>query len=150
MNNPIKTIYKFNLEAGLLDQGYIDERECAYPIEEMLEGLVTSELSQSLGIPDVGPKGISRHIMHLVSVPMDMREVERLDKHLDAIVFCFGSIFKLGLSPQQAAHALEIVMQANMQKLHAGKDEQGKQLKPDSFVGPEAELQKILDKRDTL
>jgi predicted HAD superfamily Cof-like phosphohydrolase len=116
----------------------------------MLEGLVTSELSQSLGIPDVGPKSISRHIMHLVSVPMDMREVERLDKHLDAIVFCFGSIFKLGLSPQQAAHALEIVMQANMQKLHAGKDEHGKQLKPDSFIGPEAELQKILDKRDSL
>ena len=31
MVNPIKEIYRFNKEAGLLDNGYYDVRECAYP-----------------------------------------------------------------------------------------------------------------------
>ena len=35
MNNPIKMIYKFNKEAGLLDIPYSDEKECAYPMEEV-------------------------------------------------------------------------------------------------------------------
>lgn len=145
--NPIKMIHQFNKEAGLLEQGYIDERECAYPIEEMLEGLNTTQLGDTLGTPGANPKMLSRRIMSLTSVPMDITDVERFDKQLDGIVFLVGGMCKMGLSPQQIMRGLEVVMTANMQKLHAGKDEHGKQRKPDNFVGPEAELQKILDQR---
>jgi len=145
--NPIKTIYKFNEEANLLLAGYTDERECAFPIEEALEGFDTNELALVLGVsPESSPKDLSRRIMNFTINP-SISDVDRMDKHLDSIVFAFGSLFKLGLTPQQAMQGLEVVMATNMKKLHAGKDEAGKQLKGDNFVGPEEELQKILDKR---
>lgn len=151
MTNPVKEIYKFNQEAGLLEQGYSDERECAFPIEEALEGfdlhtLDTTVFGNDHDSREVSPKLISRQIIQLADAD-ELHDVDRLDKHLDTIVFAFGSIFKLGLNPQQAMKALGVVMKANMQKLHAGKDEYGKQRKPESFAGPEAELQKILDER---
>ena len=146
--NPIKLIYKFNKEAGLLAPGYIDEKECSFPIEEMLENLVTTQLGDTLGIPGASPKLLSRRILSLTSTPMEITDVERLDKHLDAIVYCLGSIFKLGLTPQQAIAALEIVAQANLQKLSVGTDEHGKQLKPHNFIGPEAKLKELLNKRE--
>lgn len=153
MQNPIKLIYLFNEKANLLN-GYDDKRECAFPIEEALEGMgdlsaLADRIKGEVGIADSSPKGLSRQIIALANSDgePDVAEVDRLDKHLDIIVFSFGSIFKLGLSPQEATRALEIVMQANMQKLTAGKDDHGKQRKPDDFVGPEVELQKILDKK---
>lgn len=146
--NPVKLIYKFNKEAGLLDTDYIDEKECAFPIEEMLEALNTTSLCDTLGTPNANPKLLSRRIMALTSVPMDITELDRLDKHLDTIVYSFGSIFKLGLTPQQAIAALEIVAQANMQKLSVGTDDHGKQMKPVNFIGPEERLQALLDKRE--
>ena len=147
--NPIKQIYKFNDEASLLADGYDDYRECAYPIEEALEGFDLVNLSTLLGCPAT-PKQVSRKIMEIVKgtqttvYPIPITDVDRLDKHLDSIVFSFGSIFKLGLKPQQAIRALGVVTTANMRKLTAGKDEQGKQNKPVDFVGPEQELLKIL------
>ena len=149
--NPIKAIHRFNKEAGLLELGYDDVRECAYPIEEMLEGFDLEALSVELGSKCVAtPKEISRELVNLANAKADaptVSDVDRFDKHLDAIVFCFGSLFKLGLSPQQAMQGLSVVMEANMQKLNAGQDSEGKQMKPDNFVSPEAKLQKILDKR---
>jgi len=146
--NPIKQIYKFNQEAGLLTKGYSDDRECAFPIEEALEGFNTKELTYQLGCDDgASPKDISRAIIELTINEETLTDVDRLDKHLDTIVFAFGSIFKLGLSAQDAMTALGIVMEANMTKLAVGTDEQGKQMKPVDFVPPEARLQKILDKR---
>ncbi|MGD8305285.1 MAG: hypothetical protein PVF17_01405 [Ignavibacteria bacterium] len=148
MTNPIKEIYRFNKEAGLLDKGYDDKRECAYPIEEMLEGF---ELGWSLDIPpssSMSAKDLSRIIVDNYAPQTPLADVDRFDKHLDAIVFNFGSLFKLGLTPQQAMKGLSVVMQANMQKLHAGQDSEGKQLKPKDFVGPEEQLQKILDERN--
>ena len=144
--NAIKQIYKFNQEAGLLDKGYSDERECAFPIEEALEGFEDlRQLSEDIsGDYDLNAKEISRKIMTRVALSSNL-DVDRLDKHLDIIVFSFGSIFKLGLTPQEAMKALGIVMDANMQKLSAGTDEQGKQKKPKDFVGPEEKLQKIID-----
>lgn len=142
--NPVKMIYDFNRKAGLLDAGYSDERECAFPIEEALEGFNLLPLAERFGC-DPSPKLMSRALMS--EVDGELSDVDRLDKHLDIIVFSFGSIFKLGLTPQQALHALEIVMHANMQKLSAGTDAAGKQQKPSDFVVPEAKLQEILDKR---
>jgi predicted HAD superfamily Cof-like phosphohydrolase len=136
--NPIKLIYKFNKDAGLLQDGYKDERECAFPIEEALEGFPLIE----------NPKAYSRQIVSdAISADMDISDVDRLDKHLDIIVFSFGSIFKLGLTPQQAMRALEIVMVHNMAKLNMPKDSAGKLTKPDNFKGPEEALQRILDEK---
>ena len=151
MNNPIKDIYRFNKEAGLLDQPYSDAKECAYPIEEALEGLHTPGHGMTLSYDS--PKEMSRAIIRWATSEEYNTEgelitdVERFDKHLDIIVYSFGSLFKLGLTSQQAMKGLSVVMQANMQKLKAGQDDQGKQLKPDDFIGPETQLQKILDER---
>lgn len=154
--NPLKSIFAFNKQAGLLEAGYNDERECAFPIEEALEGFkdipcVAKQLS-IYGCKPVEhtPKDVSRQVVSLALETQgneDVPDVDRLDKHLDIIVFSLGSIYKLGLSPQQAMKALGIVAQANLQKLHVGQDAEGKQQKPDNFVGPEAQLQKILDER---
>lgn len=145
--NPVKMVYDFNRKAGLLDAGYSDERECAFPIEEALEGFNMYPISEMFDCSDT-PKYVSRAIISKVDTDPDgISDVDRLDKHLDIIVFSFGSIFKLGLTPQQALAALEVVMHANMQKLSVGTDSHGKQQKPTDFVGPEAKLQEILDKR---
>lgn len=156
--NAFKSIFNFNKEAGLLDSGYNDERECAYPIEEALEGFEDNmqTLAYELQLdalypsdhPEVcHPKLLSRRISNIVADDIVLSDVDRLDKHLDIIVYSLGSIYKLGLTPQQAMKALGVVATANLQKLHAGQDAEGKQLKPDDFVGPEAQLQKILDER---
>jgi len=154
MENPIKQIVKFNKDANLLEQGYDSKREIAYPIEEMLEGF-NSDVYHDL-IHDLGefefeptPKGVSRAIAAMVTAyEYDISEVEIFDKHIDAIVFCVGSLAKLGLSPQQIQLGINTVMRYNLQKLNMPKDSEGKLMKPEGFVGPEEELQKILDKRE--
>ena len=151
-NNPVKQIYKFNQQAGLLNNPYDDRRESAYPIEEALEGFFSrinngidfgmSDLSEYLS--GLSPKEISRYIMNDIVMSEPISDLDRLDKHLDTIVYSFGSIFKLGLSPQQAMRALDVVATKNMEKINAGQDLQGKQLKPKGFIGPEEQLQRIL------
>lgn len=170
MENPFKQIFKFNKEAGLLDAGYNSLREPAFLIEEALEGFENLDLladklnMQSVYHPEAvemyNPKEISRWI---VSTAMtgngnykesdwestdELTDVEKLDKHLDAIVYSAGAIFKLGLSPQQLEQSLNIVMNANMKKLGAPKDSEGKQLKPENWeqYAPEPKLQAIIDK----
>jgi len=150
--NPIKAIHKFNKDAGFIDSGYNASKEAAYPIEEALEGLDRlGNLSMQLtgSTDDMGsPKDLSRIIVDLAtSDNCTIADVDALDKHVDSIVFNFGSIFKLGLTPQQAMRAISIVMEANMTKLTVGTDSQGKQMKPKDFVPPEAKLQKLLDER---
>jgi hypothetical protein len=164
--NAIKSIYKFNLECKrpdgscLLDQGYDDAKESAFSIEEMLEGFSNLHIlaaqvmaeNEEHGYYNYTAKDISRGIIGLARMDGDVTEsitdVDRLDKHLDSIVYNFGSIFKLGLSPQQALKALSIVCDANLTKLSAGQDEHGKQRKPVDFVPPEQRLQLILDERE--
>jgi hypothetical protein len=153
----IKSIYKFNLECKrpdgscLLDQGYDDSKEAVFSIEEMLEGfnldLLPSMLNMVQEDGEPSPKTISRKIVWHTN-GSNMTDVDRLDKHLDSIVYNFGSIFKLGLSPQQALKALSIVCDANLTKLSAGQDDHGKQRKPIGFIPPEQRLQLILDERE--
>lgn len=149
----IKSIYKFNQECKrpdgscLLDQGYDDTKEAAFSIEEMLEGFNLNMLQKLLLMDETTtPKDVSRKIMSHIN-GTHMTDVDRLDKHLDSIIYNFGSIFKLGLTPQQALRALSIVCEANLQKLTAGQDEHGKQRKSEGFVPPEARLQALLDER---
>ncbi|MHB8098099.1 MAG: nucleoside triphosphate pyrophosphohydrolase family protein [Sulfuricurvum sp.] len=170
MENPIKQIVRFNQEANLLDKPYNDFLESAYQIEEALEGFdLTNILHLSLPYPEYEsaewleeqktPKAVSRHIMDLLAYEQDLTtlkfsvpklaDVDRLDKACDAVVFAVGSMAKLGLDPNQITRALNVVMKANFTKLGFPRDEYGKQTKPPNFVGPESELQRILDERLT-
>jgi predicted HAD superfamily Cof-like phosphohydrolase len=153
LENPIKQIYKFNQQAGLLENGYSDVLESSYQIEEALENFNLSSLCDTLYMPtESSPKEVSREILRLAISDIDnsftgLADVDRLDKACDAVVFAVGSMAKLGLNPQQITKALNIVMKANFTKLAMPKDEHGKLTKPDDFVGPEVELQRLLDER---
>ena len=154
MLNPIKEIVRFNKQAGLLDKPYNDFLESSFQIEEALEGFDLTEITKFLcpdSVHDISftPKFISRIIAkHSGANEANLSDVDRLDKACDAVVFAVGSMAKLGLNPQQITKALNIVMQCNLQKLGAPKDEHGKQLKPEGWTGPEPELQKLLDERN--
>ena len=159
MENPIKSIYKFNKEAGLLETGYNHLREPAFLIEEALEGLDDLEClverlqdPEDYTKPDNNPKDISRFIVNLArtsdNIPSDL---ELFDKHIDAFVYTVGSMAKLRLTPQQIEAGIAAVMHSNFKKIGSKKDSEGKQLKPDNWLEIEAEqikkLQAILDKR---
>lgn len=149
--NFVNQIHEFNSQAGLLDKPYDDFLESSFQIEEALEGFDVSRISTELTSEPFttdSPKVLARRI--LVGEKFRdtvLTDVDRLDKACDAIVFAFGSIFKLGLNPEQAAKAVSIVMSANLAKLSMPKDEFGKLTKPTDFVGPEAQLQELLDER---
>jgi predicted HAD superfamily Cof-like phosphohydrolase len=154
MENPIKLIHKFNREAGLIDQGYDDFRESSYQIEEALEGFnlkwLIRDLHDDALMDNANAKQVSRSIMRSATEEaIHISDVDRLDKACDAVVFAVGSMAKLGLNPQEITKALNVVMHANFAKLQCPKDEFGKLTKPADFVGPEAELQKILLNRSS-
>ena len=153
MENPIKSIYKWQVEAGLANRPYDDFLESSFQIEEALEGF-EENLSDVLGKLEAystSPKDVSRAIVAAaIGDPNSLNpisDVDRFDKAIDAIVFAIGSMAKLGLNPQQIQRGLLVVNHANMQKLGMPVDEHGKKIKPKDFVGPEIELQKILDER---
>lgn len=159
MENPIKRIVQFNQQANLIEPGYNDFLESSFLIEEALEGFHDlSNLAKQVLVEDAvtgydayTPKEVSRAIVSLTRMDGQVTEflsdVQRLDKACDAAIYAIGSIAKLGLNAQQITQALNIVMNANFKKLNGPKDEFGKQLKPEGWVGPEAELQALLDKR---
>jgi hypothetical protein len=148
MQNPIKRIVSFNKDAGLLNKPYDDFLESSFLIEEALEGFDLSVLGPKIGANaslDFSPKHISRLIVGQSCNPIP--DVDRLDKACDAVVYAIGSMAKLGLSAQDITQALNIVMDKNLEKLKNKKyDAEGKLLKNESFVGPEAQLQLILDR----
>ena len=155
MENPFKSIYKFNKEAGLLEKGYSDFLEPSFLIEEALEDLPTlKSLGQVISVNSENPKEIARQIVSIAggnNTTKPLTDLQRFDKHIDAIVYAVGGAYKLGLTPQQLEAGIAAVMHSNMKKIGAGKDEHGKALKPDNWPEIEAEqvkkLQAILDKR---
>ena len=160
MENPIKSIYKFNKEAGLLEKGYSDFLEPSFLIEEALEDLgdityLQQRLhSEGLAVEELQtPKECARQIVSLAKIENNepLTDLQRFDKHIDAFIYTVGSMAKLGLSPQQIEAGIAAVMHSNTKKIGAGKDEHGKALKPDNWEEIEAEqnrkLQAILDKR---
>lgn len=151
----VEQIYTFNKSAGLLDKPYSDFLESSFQIEEALEGFSGLSVLQNLlieepidGYSKAKAKDLSRAIVTLVNQDDVLLDVDRLDKACDAVVFAFGSMFKLGLTPEQAARAVSVVMLANQAKLSMPKDVHGKLTKPAGFVGPEEKLQQILDERN--
>ena len=144
----IDEIYDFNIKAGLLDQPYSDFLESSFQIEEALEGFPFTGAKVSMEVTtEHSAKDISREFLNQLGT-CHLNDVDRLDKAIDAIVFAVGSIAKLKLTPEQIARAISVVTQANLQKLSMPKDEFGKLQKPADFVGPEAQLQSILDERN--
>lgn len=158
MSDPIELIYQFNHDAGLVQRGYDDFLESSFQIEEALEGISLS--THGGGLPTIARilnenisydtpiepthKSVSRGIVS-AAFCKTATNVERLDKACDAVVFAVGSMTKLGLNVEQIKRALNVVMKANFQKLSMPKDDFGKLMKPDNFVGPEVALQAILD-----
>ena len=141
-------VYDFNDKAGLLEAGYSDFRESAFQIEEALEGFDIAELSRNItdySYSTDSAKELARYI--LANERFIGTDVDRLDKACDAVVFAIGSMAKLGLSPEQMRQALDIVAKANLAKLSMPKDEHGKLIKPTNFVGPEAQLQALLNQQ---
>ena len=172
MENPFKSIYKFNKDAGLLEKGYSDFLEPSFLVEEALEDFNTPWLAKVLHNGAFGndteveeertkPKGLSRWIVSLAREQFDkdgnrleditITDLQRFDKHIDAIVYAVGGAYKLGLTPQQLEAGIAAVMHSNTKKISAGQDAAGKQLKPSNWAEIEAEqtrkLQAILDKR---
>ena len=151
----VQQIYDFNKQAGLLEKGYDDFLESSFQIEEALEGfgdlpyLQVRLHSEGEHYEELcNPKEISRQIVRLAemdSKPTNIPDVDRLDKACDAVVFAIGSMAKLGLTPAQIIEAMNIVTEANLQKLSMPKDEHGKLTKPANFIGPETKLQALLD-----
>ena len=158
MENPFKLIYKFNNEAELLANGYNDKLESAFLIEEALEEFDVSAIigamkpefqdmfANSKDNNPNKPKDVARFLVSLAYQNEDIAQRKRLDKQIDALVYAAGGIMKLGLSAQLAQEAVNTVMSANMKKIGAGRDEQGKQLKPDNWEEIEDNMNKKLDK----
>ena len=153
MENPFKSIYKFNKEAGLLEKGYSDFLEPSFLIEEALEDLPRLQvLTNITNAKSNSPKDIARQLVIIAGgEEAELTDLQRFDKHIDAIVYAVGGAYKLGLTPQQLEAGIAAVMHSNTKKIGAGKDEHGKALKPDNWPEIEAEqvkkLQAILDKR---
>ena len=158
----VQQIYDFNKQAGLLEKGYDDFLESSFQIEEALEGFeglesLAIELTDDVDpLVEATPKELSRKIVHIAqngyhvddSDKIPVPDVDRLDKACDAVVFAIGSMAKLGLTPAQIIEAMNIVTEANLQKLSNIKiDSSGKLLKDSSFIGPEERLQEILNER---
>ena len=157
MLNPIKRIVQFNQDAGLLGKGYSDLLEPSFQIEEALEGFNPEFIILSMHEAVIAnfngdvtsPKDVSRHLVSTaLTSDCVITDVDRLDKACDSVVYAIGSMAKLGLSAQEITQALNIVMDKNLEKLkNKSYDAEGKLLKDPSFVGPEAQLQVLLDKR---
>lgn len=149
MLNPIKEICAWQIAAGNASRPYDDFLESAFQIEEALEGHDLYELSLFINGPEysdeVNAKTLSRIIVEHCYTKEPIPDVERLDKACDAIIFAIGSMQKLGLDHHAITKALNIVNDANKQKLNCKRDAEGKLLKPEGFVGPEVKLQALLD-----
>jgi hypothetical protein len=144
--NHIETIVSFNRQAGLLDKPYDDFLESSFQIEEALEGFDLDQLIRTYDLDaDGNAKSISRALVE--TCVTNLPDIDRLDKAIDAYIYAVGSIAKLQLTPEQISRAIEVVTTCNQQKLNMPKDEHGKLTKPPNFVGPEPQLQSILDER---
>ena len=160
MENTVKAVCQFNDKAGLSNRPFEDKLEASFLIEEALEDFdrldvlaaLLSKNTLGVEVKSSSPKDIARHIVGLAGgVDAELTDLQRFDKHIDAIVYAVGGAYKLGLTPQQLEAGIAAVMHSNMKKIGAGKDEHGKALKPDNWNEIEAEqvkkLQAILDKR---
>jgi len=155
VENVFKAVHKWQQEAGNLDNGYDDFLQSSFQIEEALEGIISPDYDAD-NFPDnsnfthefggLGPKEVARHLLDEATIE-PLSDVDRFDKHIDSIIYDIGALGCLGLTPQQMIVGILAVNHANKQKLSMPHDELGKLIKPIDFIGPEEQLQKILDQR---
>ena len=154
MRNPLQAIISFNEKAGLLKDPFNDKKESAYLIEEALESFDVSYLGKLICLDPSkidSPKEVSRGLIaNTLPLKEPLAKEHIVDKYLDAIVFAVGALAKMGLTHQDITHLLNVVTDCNMKKLPVGTDSEGKQLKPDDWVGPEERIYSYLDKRSLL
>lgn len=86
---------------------------------------------------------LSEELQEFVDAKTD---VDRFDALLDLQFVLQGTLYKMGLTPQQVVSGYQHVLVANETKLGV-KSSSGKISKPIDFVGPESKLQDILDQR---
>ena len=160
--NTTEAIVEFNRQAGFLNGEPMDAlKELAYIFEEAFEGFEDAYVTKDENgeyfkpgdrdYPTARQLGLSlvnslREAMSAKGFELPS-EVAEFDKSIDAIVFHKGKLAKMGLTAAQIDEGIHTVNDANMAKLTAPKDEFGKQMKPDGWVGPEEKLQAILDSR---
>ena len=148
MRNPLQAIVSFNEKAGLLKEPFNDKKESAYIIEESLESFDVSYLGRIICLdPNKidSPKEVSRGLIaNTLPLKEPLTKEQIVDKYLDAIVFPVGALAKMGLTHQDITHLLNVVTDCNMKKLTVGTDSEGKQLKPDDWVGPEEKIKAYL------
>ena len=162
MADIIQDIYDFNDKAGLLEDDFDSFKELAYVFEEAFEGYegAYATLKEDGELAKPGDReyptarqlglSLANSIKDAIVRREDLElptDVMEFDKSIDSVVFHIGKLAKMGLSPAQIARGFKAVSNANMAKLDGPKDEHGKQLKPEGWVGPEEELQRILDER---
>lgn len=158
MTNPIQRIVEFNKKAGLLDKQFSNINESSYLIEEALEGFGVDYLTSFFRVDpntDKYKKNPHRAIAQAILCHCDAHpdiefdhtvSVASVDKFLDAIIYGIGGLAKQGLSHQDISHLLNVVNDANMHKIGAPKDSEGKQLKPDNWekFDPEPKIHNFL------
>ena len=154
MYNVVDAVYEFKEKAGFLGKGMDSFLETAYILEEAIEGYEdVFNQPDDPNAPVVTARSWAIGFLNHVKEAKEARglpmpsDVEELDKAIDGIIFNIGKIAKMGLTQEQLSRAFESETTCNMAKLGAPKDELGKQLKPEGWVGPEETLQKILDER---
>lgn len=145
MENPIKMIHRFNHSAGLVDRPKSAVNECAYWVEEALEGFSLEPVANRVGYTgELKEREIAKHILgnemsHITNLTM-------ADKAGDAVVFAVGALVKMGLDPQGVTAVLNAIMQANLAKLADPEyDSEGKLKKKVDFIGPEERIRGILE-----
>lgn len=151
MRNPLQAIVSFNEKAGLLKEPFNDKKESAYIIEEALESFDVSYLGRIICLdPNKidSPKEVARGLIANTLPLHDLLAKEHIvDKYLDVVVFAVGALAKMGLTHQDITHLLNVVTECNMKKLTVGTDSEGKQLKPDDWVGPEEKIKAYLNSK---
>lgn len=157
MPDIVQGIYTFNEKAGLLGKGMDSFMETAYILEEAVEGYEdVFNNPDDPNAPVVTARDWALGFLNQVKVAKENRglpmpsEVAEADKAIDGIVFNVGKLAKMRLNPEQINRMINIVTGCNMQKLEGPKDELGKQLKPEGWVGPEDRLQEVLNERPAL
>lgn len=154
MPSIVQGIYDFNDQAGLLGKGMDSFMETAFILEEAVEGYEdVFNQPENPNAPVVTARDWALGFLNQVKEAKDLRnlpmpsDVAEADKAIDGIIFNVGKLAKMELTVEQIERMINIVTVCNMAKLGGPKDKLGKQLKPEGWVGPEEQLQEVLNER---
>ena len=104
--------------------------------------LLIEEALELIGGTD--PRSTAREIVAQTATE-PVSQVDEFDALLDIIYIAIGELHKFGATPEAIVDGLQVVHNKNLEKSGA-KDSEGKVTKPANFVGPEAELELIINK----